>query len=1149
MLLRCFSTPYSIATELMETARDSSPSATAVTSPTISSSALQPCYDSGIDDTMSTHTSYSLSAHTLLSVSTVTSDLTVPDDPNEADRSSSDDGEPSRAGSNSPPVVFPITTFKPDSHRQKPPSRFHTEPHPSSQVGQKKPGSPPLSSSQGETAQQPSPGGGCDPHATSPSLSSTFIEAKSPILTITSGDILGTQRSSTQSKPPIPSLHPGSGAVRPVELPSIPSTTKEEHPLQRGVSSATPTPSCVEVRENVSNEREACDSPFAMEEVYDAPFALPNDPPPPPQPVVKAHTYDEMKAPTAPPQPIMMAAHDEMKAPTSPPQPVMTAARSSEDMAAKEGACTPTVALDKLQQRPGPLLPPPGPTTGRRPKSPEPPPKPARRTTTKPTGSPTPSSDNTAESSKPGSPSLASKKGSKIAQLQKQLQGSSSSPGVPRTHGKEVPKAPLVKAPSVPVGPRQPLLPPQSKLKPPSSDGSNDTSVPVPPRNLPDNAAVDALPPALPQARLSPGDDDAPPVVPPRNYVDEDDPEMEEPVIPDRGYSREDVYGRSPAVATSSTADERTDSSPDLPPEIPDRKYSVSDVLGSPSPDTPPEIPDRKYSVSDVLGSPSKDGLDDQRLPMPLPTALDIDSRPPMPLPSKMEAGTLFETPLPKAPTPDKHKAPHPPRDAGISKKYNTLPDRRTQTPEGRPLPALPFANDNQPFRTETSSHPYTDPDNVVPECVRQTTLPRSFAPAGYLQPKSVQPKTFPPSLKGSPNRSLSQDSSSPPVTQKQVRVKDFNKSHSIDVPPTLPPKLNKRPSSPVPPTKPAKPLPGTLPPSRLRAVTATELPLPAIPGFSSFSSSASSTLAGGHSYDYVENWVWQVRSLQATPPRGGQRPPASNPLFPTLEELMGNRFVQHLAPVPPRHTAKHRPPAPPPVEDEDDDYEKMEDAQSQIQVSVERQVFQQLPSTIAAQLNCSLYCNVPSAAPVRNKRDSGGYVPVEEPHLRSRVNTLDSMGYVPMDCPSEITQFIQQKLMRDRATYCNITKPAPPVMKIAAMDLESVEYYNVQRSRSERQHMLDYLDVHPLPAPNYGNLPPPLPPKQSSAPPLPPKSTTRQARTPKQRPPIWLPPKPAERPRQQAGPVTPPAVHRRPATIQLPPRNVPRRGPSVFTT
>ena len=213
--------------------------------------------------------------------------------------------------------------------------------------------------------------------------------------------------------------------------------------------------------------------------------------------------------------------------------------------------------------------------------------------------------------------------------------------------------------------------------------------------------------------------------------------------------------------------------------------------------------------------------------------------------------------------------------------------------------------------------------------------------------------------------------------------------------------------------------------------------------------------------------------------------------------------------------------------------------------MSVERQVFQRLPPA-TQQHNSPEYRNLPNDTPVHNRRDSGGYVPVEEPQFRTRKGTVDSLGYMPMDAPSEITDFIQQKLLRDQATYVNIPKPPPqPVRKMAAMDLESVEYYNVQRSRGGRHRMLDYLDVD-SPS-NYGNLPPPLPPKHVSPPPLPPKSTTWQARPPKQRPPVWLPPKPVGGSRP-AGPPAPPAppVHR-PKTIPLPPRNIPRRCPSVY--
>ena len=903
--------------------------------------------------------------------------------------------------------------------------------------------------------------------------------------------------------------------------------------------------------------------------------------------------HDDTKPSTSPPLPVVVAlvssedtaAHKGSSKPTaslhklqqhsgppstSPPQPVVVALVSSEDTAAHKGSSKPTASLHKLQQRSGPPpLPPPKPPRSKCSKSPEPPPKPAHTSSAKPSGTPTPSSDSAAESSKPASPLLSSKKGSRIAQLQKQLQGSSSH-GISAIQSKESPPTPLSKTPIVPVSPRQPLLPPQSKVdtKPvgsmthsvhvgprqlllpsqiklePSSKCSDDNHVSAPPKILPNNADVDAVPLVLPPNQPSPSDDDdAHPPVPPRKYLDADYPEMEEPVVPDRGYTSEDVYGRSPVVATPPPAEEQRTDSPDLAPKIPDRNYSFSDVLDSSSPDIPPEVPERNYSESDVLGSPSKDELDDQRPPAPSPAAVDIDLRPPMPLPGEMASDPVLEPDLPKAATLTKQKAPHPP-DAGVPKKYNTLPDRyiHTQTPGGRPLPVLPFTSDSQSLGVAAAPHHYSDPDNYVPQSLRQPSLPRPTAPAGYLQPVTVPTKPIPPSFTASTNRSFSEDLSSPPVPRKQTR-KNFNKSQSLDVPPTRPPKMIKRPLPSMPPTKPSEPVSGALPPSRLRTVTAKQLPLPPIPVISNSNSSGGSAGSGTHSYDYVESWMWQVQSFQTTPPRG-----THNPLFPSLEEIMSSRFARSVPPVavPHRHTTMGKPPIPTPVE-QDDDYEEMEGTGNHFQMSVERQVFQRLPPA-TQQHTSPQYGNVASEAPVHSRGDSCGYVPVEEPIFRTRKNTVDSLGYVPMNTPSEITDFIREKLKQDQAQYINIPKPLPPppVKKMAAMDLESVEYYNVKRSRGGRHHMLDYLDVH-SPS-NYGNLPPPLPPKHSSPPPLPPKSTAWQARPPKQHPPVWLPPKPVSRPRP-GGPQTPlaPAVQQQPRTIPIPPRNIPRRCPAVY--
>ena len=1180
----CLAIPYSIATQVMETERDSSPGASAVTSPTITPVGPQPCYDSGIDDTMSAHTPISLSAHPSFTVSTHKSDLTaVGGDPNEADRSSSDDEELNKAGSSSTPDVFRAVPSKPAPHRQKAPPHPRTKPQSSPRVVRQKTGSPPLSPPPEETAAQANPVSENAADRLSPPLSSTFQGDVSPTLTIKSGDILGTQSNTAHSKPPF-SLHPGSSsAVRAVEIPAIPTLIKEEPPLQAKVSSTMET-----------------------EEVYDAPFAiLSSDVPQPPQLAVKAHVYDEMKPPAASPQPVMMAVHDEMRTSTPPPQtvvtkahvydemntstsphPVVTAFGSSEDTAAPEGSCQPIGAPDKLQQRSGPPLPPPKPARGICPKSPEPPPKHTCGSLTKPSSSHTATSVGTAENSKPVSPLLPTKKGSKIAQLHKQLQGCSS-PGMTAVQGREGARAPPPKSSILPAGPRQPILPLPSKLdsslvgrvtqgvpvglrqparppqdKPePSPNRSKDTPVSIPPRNHPGNPFVDVSPPT----QLKPGseDNDAHPLVPPRNYLDADYPDMENPVVPDRGYSREDVYGHSPDVATSSTAEERTGSSPDIAPKIPERNYSISDalgssspdtspkipernysisdVLGSSSPDTTPEVPERKYSESDILGTPSKEDPDEQRPPTPPSTTVDINLRPPMPLPSEVKSDPLPKQPPPKSPTLNNRKAPRP-------KKYNTLPDRHTLTQLGRPLPSLPFTGNDQPFGTMTALHQYSDPDIVIPERVRQTSLPRTSVPAGYLQPTSVQPKMFPPPVSASFDQSYSEESSSPPIPQKQNRTV-LNKSQSLNVPSTPLTKMNRRPPPSTPPAKHSEPVSGTLPPSHPRTMTARRLPLPPIPVMPS-TSVPSDNPAGtvAHPYDYVENWVWQVQSFKTTPPRG-----THNPLFPSLEEIMNRRFVRPLprAVVPQQRPVVGKPPIPTPAP-EDDDYEPMEVAEGQFQVSVERQVFQRLPPSVDQQHPTWLqHRYLPNSGPVHSREGSGDYVPVQEPCFRARTDTMDSLGYTPMDTPpSELSEIINRKLMQDGPTYGNVPKPAPPVMKKPAMDLESVEYYNVQKSRSGKRHLqLDYLDVQ-SPS-NYGNLPPPLPPKHSSPPPLPPKSNNWQTRPPRQQPPqVRLPPKPADKPRPVSPPTPPPSArHQQPQLIQVPPRNIPRHGRFVYQT
>ena len=1205
----------------METERDSSPGASAVTSPTIAPPGPQPCYDSGIDDTMSAHTPISLCAHTSFTVSTHKSDLTdVGGDPNEADRSSSDDEDLNKAGSSSTPDVFRAVP-----HRQKAPPLPRTKPQPSPRVVRRRIGSPPISPPPEETATQATPVGESAADILSPPLASTFQGDVSPTLTITSGDILGTQSSTAHSKPPF-SLHPGSSsAVRAVEIPVIPTPINEEPSVQAKVSSTVPAPSCVGMPEKVSNGREVHDTLSALEEVYDAPFAiLPNDVPQPPQRAVKTHVYDEMKPPAASPQPVKRKAHvydemappaaspqpvkrkahmydemtppaassqpvkrkahvyDEMKQPATspPPPPVVTAVGSSEDTAAPEDSGQPIGASDKLQQRPGPPLPPPKPARGIRSKSPESPPKHTCGTPIQPSSSHTATSDGTAENSKPVSPLLPTKKGSRIAQLHKQLQGCSS-PGMTAVQGREGARAPPPKSPILPAGPRQPLLPSPSKLdsssvgsvtqgapmglrqparppqgKPgPSPDCSMDTPVSTPPRNHPGNPFVGALP----QNQLKPGseDNDAHPLVPPRNYLDPDYPDMEEPVIPDRGYSKEDVYGQSPVVATSSTPEERTGSSPDISPKIPERNYSISDVLGSSSPDITPKIPERNYSISDVLGSsspditaevperkysesdilgtPSKEEPDEQRPPTPPSTTVDISLRPPMPLPSEVKPEPLPQQPLPKSPTLSNHKAPRP-------KKSNTLPDRHTQTQLGRPLPTLPFTGSNQPFGTMTALHQYSDPDIVIPERVRQTSLPRTSVPTGYLQPTSVHPKVLTPPFGGSFDRSYSEESSSPPIPQKQNRTV-LNKSQSLNYPSTQPTKMNRRPPPSTPPAKPSEPVSGTLSPSHPKTMTARRLPLPPIPVMPA-SAPDNPAGTGGHSYDYVENWVWKVQSF-TTPPRG-----THNPLFPSLEEIMNRKFVRPLpsAVVPQQHPAVGKPPMPTPVTD-DDDYEPMEVTEGQFHVSVERQVIQRLLPAVDQQRPSWLqHHSLPNSGPVHSRQGSGGYVAVEEPHHRARSDTMDSLGYIPMNSPpSELSEVINRKLMQDGPTYGNVPKPAPPVMKVSAMDLESVEYYNVQKSRSGRRHLqLDYLDVQ---SPSiYGNLPPPLPPKHSSPPPLPPKSNNWQTRPSRQQPPqVRLPPRTADKPRP-VPPMTPPPSARH-QQIQVPPRNIPRHGRFVYQT
>lgn len=1170
----------------METGRDSSPGASATISPTITPTGPPPCYDSGIDDTMSTHMPISLSAHTSFTVSTHKSDLTdVGGDPNEADRSSSDDEELNKAGFSSIPDVFRAVPSKPATHHQKAPPHPRTKPQPSPRMARQKIGSPPISPPPDETAVQATPVGENATERLSPPLSSTFQGDASPTITIKSGDILSPQNSTAHNKPHFSLLPGSSGAVKAVEIPSIPIPIKEEPPLQAKVSSTVPAPSCGGMPEKVSNGRAVHDTFSALEEVYDAPFAvLPNDAPQPPQLAMKTHVYDEMIPPAASPQPVMIAVHDgirtstpppqtvgmkaheydELNTSTSPPHPVVTAVGSSEDTAAPGGSRQP----DKLQQRPGPPLPPPKPTKDICPKSPEPPPKHTCVRSSSHTGT----NDSTAENSKPVSPLLTTKKGSRIAQLHKQLQGCSS-PGMTAIpgggEGARVPPPP--KSPILPLGPRQPLLPSQSKLEsssvgsgwsqgalvglrqPPHSpqgkletspDRSEDTTASVPPRNHPGNSIVDAPPPN----HLKPGseDNDAHPLVPPRNYLDMDYPEMEKPVVPDRGYSKEDVYGNSPAVAASSTVEERTGPSPDIAPKIPDRNYSISDVLGSSSPDITPKIPERKYSESDVLGTPSKEMPDEQRPPTPPSPTVDINLRPPMPLPSELKSDPLPKQPLPKSPTLSNRKAPQSPQ-AGLPKKGSTLPNRYTQTQLGRPLPTPPFTDSSQPFGAMAALHQYSDPDIVIPERVRQTSLPGTV-PAGYLQPTSVQPKMFHPPFGASFDRSYSEESSSPPIPQKQTRLV-LNKSQSLKAPSTPPMKINRRPPPSTPPAKHSEPVSGTLAPSHLRTMTARRLPLPPIPMMSASVPSANPAGTGGHSYDYVENWVWQVQSFKTTPPRG-----TTNPLFPSLEEIMTSKFVRPLpsAVLPQQSPAVGKPPIPPPVP-EDDDYEPMEATESRFQVSVERQVFQRLPPPVGDQQPSWLqhHCQ-PNSGPVHSRQGSTDYVTVEEPQFRARSDTMDSLGYTPMGSPPpELSEVINRKLMQDGPTYGNVPKPAPPVRKTAAMDLESVEYYNVQKSRSGRRHLqLDYLDVQ-SPS-HYGNLPPPLPPKHSSPPPLPPKSTTWLTKAPRQQPPLQvrLPPRPADKPRPVPALAPPlPAKHLQARIMQVPPRNIPRHGRFVYQT
>ena len=1392
----------------METTGHASPSPNVVSSPPVSSTALQPYYDSGFDtDSVSTHTPYSLSTHTSFSLPLQTPYLPAIGDPNEADRSSSDDGELCEGDSSPPKTAFMASTFKPPSSPHMKPPHCHPRRDVSPQTAQKVKGSDPditpkpNNSLQGDAAPQANPGSGCDTDVASPSPFSSFLGDTSVTIAITSGDILSTQHSGTPTMPPSPTPLPRSVAAKAVELPSVPSAIKEKSSAQRGVSSSTPTQSQIEVQENVAIWGDGGATCLIMEDVYDAPFSLlPNDPPPPLQPtavaanvqektitppppvMVKAHVYDEAQPPTAPPPvmvkvdktktsapppPVMVKAHvydeaqppaapppvgakvdktktstppppvmvktrvyDEAQTPTAPPPvsvkvdktktstppppvmvkarvydeaqpptalppvgakidktktaappppimvkthvydeaqpptapppvgakidktktstpppPVMVKARVYDEaqtptalppVGAKvdktktstppppvmvkarvyDEAQTPTApppvsakvhVLDKTKtsaapppvmvkahvydeaqppaappqpvlmkahsydettasavppklvapmthstkdvadtrkstgspdtpRQPNAPIPLPKPPAGR--KSPEPPPKPTRKTITKPPVSTTsPSINAVTESSTSSSAAPSAKKGGRIAQLQKQLQNSGSdSPSVPAVHNKKGQQSPLLAAPDAPMVPCHPLLPPQNH---PESFDSDDSPVPIPPRNYDEDDVGDVLPAVPPRQYLVDQDDNGGNVsslVSPRNHDDGSLVEPEYPVIPARNYTREDIYGGPPAVATTSSTENRPD-----------------------SPELPPQIPDRNYSMSEVLGPSSDDRLVDERPPSPLSDDIDIDSRPPMPLPSEPAPPPSLEPPLLKPAAPGNSNTLLQPA-TGVLRKANTLPDRRTQTLESRPLPALPFDGSSTSFGVESSSHQYCDPDSVIPENVKQATPPTGSVPGSYLPPTATQPQPFNPPFNPLSQRSASEDLSSPPIPQKQSRNVLIS-SHSFDAPPSLPPKSGRKPAPAVPSYKPSEDAMST---SRSRAVTAKELPLPAIPGLSVLSHYTSgATGAGGHSYDYVESWMWRQPGTQATPPR--QQAPARNPFFPSIEEILANKIMRpspNPAPVPPRHPAMRKPPVPIPAEDEE--YEEMESEGGQFQVSVERQVFQQLPTTTTvSQLSYSHYCNT---APVQAKKESAGYVPVDEP-FRDRADTIDSLGYVPMDCPPELAEFIRQKLRQDQARFGNLTQETAslPPMQVVAMDLESVEYYNVQRNRGGRQHMLDYLDVQSS-SHVYGNVPPPRPPKQPVAPPrppkqpvapprppkqpvappLPPKGSTLPGRTVKLPPQVPLLPKPVDRSRA-ARPVTPPSVICTPQPVSVPPRNIVRKGQYVF--
>ena len=598
------------------------------------------------------------------------------------------------------------------------------------------------------------------------------------------------------------------------------------------------------------------------------------------------------------------------------------------------------------------------------------------------------------------------------------------------------------------------------------------------------------------------------PILPPRNYLD----------------PLENTSGSSLSVSSSL----------DTTPTIPPRNYSPSDLafgdlksegVQHPSRNSPQEDAYSKKSNSNNSSPLGGSYIDEKNDTLPIDRSAEdfIARRPPMPLPTETNPHPDIKLhPPPNVPKPES-----PPGISGLSpKKYKDLPPRTSPKPEApvspkftsktiRPVSPIvsnlqanhPDANHNSQQSSVKVPHlpstsPVFRPITPVRETVNIPTSPSTDSVHQNLQkippqsPPQVplkKPLTLPPHATSEQRMPTTFSHSLP------KQVLSSNQAWSYPIHPVDPDRTQSKSrdmNSPLPSSSTVGGNVVNAPSSVSVTVTSSGKqksgsvrcrPLPALP-IAQITTSGHLSGGGSHVYDYVFNWQWQI----------GEK--GQNNLFPSVNEILQERKFKTHPPknwpplLPPPQVEK--PPLSPPVDDSDDDYEKMNDNPG----SVEN--LQMSVSIADNQYNHETCISVhqSSGRPLPRVRvgtdsslTSTGYVKVDEPFKDPFQLVVGSDGYIPMKSQKSMANFMQgmsqERTLTQSSLYYNV--PASRMLAgMTSMDLETNQYYNVRKIRQVRN--LEYLDVSipPRPAkPAKLSHPPPRPPKPVvKAPPLPPK-------------------------------------------------------------